>query len=360
MKNDSTKQKSYGSTGWLNVADIGCSSNFGACTFNANTMFFFPGGSTYVSYDLDTRNVITYSGFPEHKYAGSTVNDYQKGILYYVGGFNRDDRPSNTIHSFDINTKTWSKLNNLDRKNTYSSAFLWENCIYIVGGEIYGIQSDKVWKYDLGITNNNNFIQTKLTLPYGISKMCGEIRDDKIYLFCGETLTGLNNKLIVLDLKNEQTTDYDLNIELSRYGSYSCSDGNNIFICGGLKLSPYNYEYTHDVFSFDIEKFNDDVNAGNTVILKHFYSMPEGSYGGTAICIADNMYINMGYTWPGPSSNNNLIKINIKNTLESLQLYISPYVSGDFYYNDNYNILKTIIGLSYQYYYDHRSCADPD
>ncbi|KAH7640173.1 actin-binding protein ipp-like protein [Dermatophagoides farinae] len=161
-------------------------SAFGACSFSDSYIYVFGGlgggGSFIEEFNPFTNHWNVYDQMPSYRYGMQVIE--HDGLIYIIGGVNSHEMITNTVMSYDPETKKFFELAPLNQaRESFAACVHNGNYIYVIGGrgpnnqvlnsvEQYNINEDK-WSY---VTE----------LPAAKSNLCAATINNLIYVYGGQ------------------------------------------------------------------------------------------------------------------------------------------------------------------------------
>jgi hypothetical protein len=136
---------------------------------------------------------------------------FYEDALYFYGGKFEDHKSMNDLYKLNIDTYTWSKIDVGTSKPPGLFSFgcvVYEDYMYLIHGFIYEDHEHETGLWRVNLKNNEKVWEHYYFAPQDEVVQLdrdsfGLVRNlDKVYLFGGRTMKGLQNDLLELDLQS--------------------------------------------------------------------------------------------------------------------------------------------------------------
>jgi len=243
--------------------------------------------------------------------------------LYIIGGFNQYDfYPRITIY----NTETGKVSNEIDLPTSliFHYAELYDNAIYIYGGDQAGDDINKLYKFDIESESITELSSSEERLYFSM-----DLYNSKLYVTGGYNDDNYFDNLLVYDIESDtwETIGSDLTF-LRRYRHASIVIGNDLYIFGGIDESG---NLLNDLWRINLNDLSfEQVNLSGDV--------PHSRYNCRLVSYDNYLYIINGMgKWRAYSD---IIRVNLSNGIcESMCNFSAPRSDFDYIIHNDYVIL---------------------
>ena len=199
--------------------------DFGICVVNENEVLVSGGCSS--GYTNATNNCFLFNTASKTFKDIADMNTKRlghvlvnlEGIMYSIGGRDKDYELLNTIETFDPVTEQW-KISDVELNIARSGhqAVAHKHLIYIFGGWYGPGYTDKIEKYNL-LTGQIELLDIKLC----VARSCFAVRkvDSDVYILGGVTSNGRTASCEIFNLETEEIREIE-NLPFSDWGFTAC------------------------------------------------------------------------------------------------------------------------------------------
>ncbi|XP_027205742.1 kelch-like protein 25 isoform X2 [Dermatophagoides pteronyssinus] len=161
-------------------------SAFGACSYSDSYIYVFGGlggGGLFVEqFDPLTNHWEIYDQMPSYRYGMQVIE--HDGIIFIIGGVNSHEMITNSVMSYDPQTKKFYELAPLNQpRESFAACIHNGNYIYVIGG--IGLNSqilNSVEQYNI----NENKWSYVTEMPTAKSNLCAASINNLIYVYGGQ------------------------------------------------------------------------------------------------------------------------------------------------------------------------------
>lgn len=164
------------------------------------------------------------------------------------------------LYSYDVQTDAWNKLLKWS-VGTNAALFCDGNFIYAVGGTYNSYVIKDVKRYDVV----SNSYESVASMPTKLTKTCAAVVGRTVYLFGGSIDSVRTNKIYKFDLDSRTVEELSCVLPIATDDLKACVCGDSVYLAGG-------YVNPENIYLFDCRSENDIQTLDEIFYAKQFQS----------------------------------------------------------------------------------------
>ena len=256
-----TAEKYTPQTGWDEIASLPSPLASGDAAY-LNGKIYLAGGydgfqfsQDLLVYDIASDSYSTANPMPNTLY-GHKLNVFA-GHLYLTGGANEQDQSQSACWGYDPSIDSWSSIPDMALARSYHGAVVLDEKLLVFGGKDDSdpvpqmLASSELYDFYLEVWDAGPDLP--VTFIYGSS---GLAKSEA--LACHGLQNGEPSSDCYAYSTNSKGWASSYTAAISRYRVGSCACSENIFVLGGIEITPHGPQTSNKVESFDNSFIDDD------------------------------------------------------------------------------------------------------